>query len=61
MSAATFTPRNRLQPLATVLTWVFWFAVLATGLRVILALLGQHPWFVMRISAGMRADLEGTV
>ena len=46
MSAATLTPRNRLQPLATVLTWVFWFAVLATGLRVILALLGQHPWFV---------------
>ncbi len=46
MSAATLTPRNRLQPLATVITWVFWFAVLATGLRVILALSGQHPWFV---------------
>jgi len=40
-------PRNRLQPLATLVTWVFWFAVLATGIRVILALLGQHPWFVL--------------
>jgi hypothetical protein len=26
---------------------VFWFAVLASALRVILALLGQHPWFVL--------------
>ena len=39
-------PRNRLGTLATAITWVFWFAVLATGLRVILALSGQHPWFV---------------
>ena len=51
MSTSTRTPRNRLQPLATVVTWVFWFAVLATGLRVILALFGQHPWFVFA-SAG---------
>jgi hypothetical protein len=49
MSASTLKslkPRNRLGTLATAITWVFWFAVLATGLRVILALLGQHPWFV---------------
>jgi hypothetical protein len=51
MSASTLKPvksrkpRNRLEILATVVTWVFWFAVLATGLRVILALFGQHPWF----------------
>lgn len=122
MSVSTLEPlkpRSRLDILATVVTWVFWFAVLATGLRVILALFGQHPWFgfggpaggspavcletappllqhagnvtwnvnwahwpaswgvswpvvwfglgliifarVMRVSAGMRADLEGTV
>jgi hypothetical protein len=49
MSASTIKPvrpRNRLGTLATAVTWVFWFAVLATGLRVILALLGQHPWLV---------------
>src|SRR6202035_5162705 len=49
MSAATLKPlkpRNRLAALATLVTWVFWFAVIATGLRVILALFGQHPWFV---------------
>jgi hypothetical protein len=45
-------PRNRLQSLATVVTWVFWFAVLATALRVILALIGQHPWFVFGGPAG---------
>jgi len=45
-------PRNWLQLLATVVTWVFWFAVLATALRVILALLGQHPWFVIGGHAG---------
>jgi hypothetical protein len=52
MSASTLKQRSRLQPLATVVTWVFWFAVLATGLRVILALLGQHPWFVLGGPAG---------
>jgi hypothetical protein len=52
MSASTPNQRNRLQPLATVVTWVFWFAVLATGLRVILALFGQHPWFVFGGPAG---------
>src|ERR1035438_5221378 len=46
-------PRNRLETLATVVTWVFWFAVLATGLRVILALFGQHPWFVFGGPAGV--------
>jgi hypothetical protein len=45
-------PRNWLQLLSTVVTWVFWFAVLATALRVILALLGQHPWFVLGGHAG---------
>jgi hypothetical protein len=41
MSASTLKPpkqRNRLQPLATVLTWVFWLAVAVTALQVILAL-----------------------
>jgi len=41
MSAPTLEPvkpRNRLQLLATVLTWVFWFAVVATALQVIVAL-----------------------
>jgi len=45
MSAPTLTPRNRLEPLATVVTWVFRVAVLATAARVILALFGQGPWF----------------
>ena len=31
-------PRNRLQPLATVVTWVFWLAAAVTALQVILAL-----------------------
>jgi len=30
MSAATLTPRNRLDPLATVVTWVFRLAIVAT-------------------------------
>jgi hypothetical protein len=41
MPASTLEPprqRNRLQPLATVLTWVFWLAVAVTALQVILAL-----------------------
>ncbi len=43
MSAATLTPRNRLQPLATVVTWVFWLAVVATAITVIRTLTGQGP------------------
>jgi hypothetical protein len=41
MSASALKPsnqRNRLQPLATVVTWVFWLAVAVTALQVILAL-----------------------
>ncbi|HUB37424.1 MAG TPA: hypothetical protein VMA72_01090 [Streptosporangiaceae bacterium] len=45
MSASTLQRRNWLDLLATVVTWVFWFAVLAAVLRVILALLGQAPLF----------------
>jgi hypothetical protein len=51
MSASTLapltplTPRNRLEPLATVITWAFWLAVIATALRVVLALLGRGPLF----------------
>jgi hypothetical protein len=52
MSASTVKQRNGLQPLATAITWVFWFAVLATGLRVILALFGQRPAFVFGGPAG---------
>jgi hypothetical protein len=43
MSVSTLTPRNRLETLATVVTWAFWLAVVATVLRVILALLGRGP------------------
>jgi len=45
MSASILKPRNRLEPLATVVTWAFRFVLLATALRVILALFGQGPWF----------------
>ncbi len=41
MPASTLKPpkqRNRLQPLATVVTWVFWLAVAVTALQVVLAL-----------------------
>src|ERR1017187_4574755 len=43
MSSSTLKPRNRLDTLATLVTWVFWFAVVATALRVLLALLGRPP------------------
>jgi hypothetical protein len=43
MSVATLTPRSRLRPLATVITWVFWLAVLATAITVIRTLTGQGP------------------
>jgi hypothetical protein len=45
MSATTVKPRNRLEILATVVTWVFWLVVAATVLRVVLALFGHGPWF----------------
>jgi hypothetical protein len=38
MSVSTLRPRNRLVPLATAVTWVFWLAVAVTALQVILAL-----------------------
>jgi hypothetical protein len=43
MSVSTLTPRNRLESLATVITWAFRLAVAATALRVILALFGHGP------------------
>jgi len=43
MSVATLPPRNRLQPLATVVTWVFWLAVVAIAITVIRTLTGQGP------------------
>jgi hypothetical protein len=61
MSAPTLKPvkpRNRLATIATVLTWVFWsvsWPVFWFGLGLIIFAR------VMRIGAGMRADLEGTV
>jgi hypothetical protein len=45
MSVSTLRPRNRLRPLATVVTWVFWLAVLATATTLIRALTGQGPFF----------------
>jgi hypothetical protein len=50
MSSSTFqprsrAPRNRLEPLATVVTGVFWVAVLATATTVIRTLTGQGPLF----------------
>jgi hypothetical protein len=41
MSVSTLRPRSRLQPLATVVTWVFWIAVLATATTVIRAHTGS--------------------
>jgi Protein of unknown function (DUF2975) len=38
MSPSAIKPRNRLQPLATVATWVFWLAVVVTSVQLILAL-----------------------
>ncbi len=45
MSATAVKPRSRLEILAIVVTWLFWLVVVATVLRVILALFGQGPWF----------------
>jgi hypothetical protein len=58
MSAATVKPRNRLETLATVITWVFWLAVVATAFRVILALFGQGPWFGAHVG-GPSSSLTG--
>ena len=61
MSASTLKPltlRNGLEPLATVVTWVFRLAVLATTLRVILALLGHGPLFGAHIG-GPSPSLPG--
>jgi len=58
MSASTLKPGNRLEPLATVVTWAFRLAVLATATRVILALLGQGPLFGAHIG-GPSPSLPG--
>jgi hypothetical protein len=58
MSAATLKPRNRLEPVATLVTWAFWLVVVATALRVILALLGRGPLFGVHIG-GPSPSLPG--
>ena len=59
MAASTILkPRNRLEPLATVVTWAFRFAVLATATTVILALLGRGPLFGAHIG-GPSPSLTG--
>ena len=58
MSVATLTPRNRLRPLATVVTWVFWLAVAATAVTVIRTLTGQGPLFGAHIG-GPSPSLTG--
>jgi hypothetical protein len=45
MPASAIRPGHRLQPLAAVVTWVFWIAVLATATTVIRTLTGQGPLF----------------
>ena len=47
MSAPTSVrPRNRLQPLATVVTWVFWLAVAVTALQLIPAVTRSGALFI---------------
>jgi len=58
MSVTTLTPGNRLEPLATVVAWLFRLAVVATVARVILALFGQGPWFGAHIG-GPSPSLPG--
>src|ERR1035438_6941599 len=58
MSASTLKPGSRLEPLATVVTWAFRLAVVATALRVILALLGHGPLFGAHIG-GPSPSLPG--
>ena len=52
------SPRNRLEPLATVVTGVFWVAVLATATTVIRTLTGQGPLFGAHIG-GPAPSLTG--
>jgi hypothetical protein len=49
MSVSALKPRNRLETLATVVTWVFWLAVAATVTTVIRTLTGQGPLFGVHI------------
>jgi len=58
MSASTLSQRNRLEPLAKLVTWLFWVAVVATAVTVILALLGQGPLFGAHIG-GPSPALKG--
>jgi hypothetical protein len=59
MSApAALKPRNRLQPLATVVTWVFWLAVAATASTLIRDLTGQGFLFGAHVG-GPSASLTG--
>jgi hypothetical protein len=58
MAASTLKPRNQLQPLATVVTWVFWLSVAATATTVIRALTGQGPLFGAHIG-GPSPSLTG--
>src|ERR1700761_3055813 len=63
MSASTLTPRNRaprnrLESLATAVTWVFWIAVAATATTVIRTLTGQGPLFGAHIG-GPSPSLKG--
>jgi hypothetical protein len=58
MSVSTVTPGGRLEPLATLVTWAFWVAVVATAARVILALFGQGPWLGAHIG-GPSPSLPG--
>jgi hypothetical protein len=57
-TTATLTPRSRLEPLATVVTWVFRLAVLATVTTVVLALFGRGPLFGAHIG-GPSPSLTG--
>ena len=58
MSASTVKQRSRLEPLATVVAWVFWVAVLATATTVILAVFGRGPLFGAHIG-GPSPTLKG--
>jgi Protein of unknown function (DUF2975) len=58
MSVSTLEPRHRLQPLATVMTWVFWIAAVATAFTVIRDLTGQGLLFGAHIG-GPSPSLTG--
>jgi hypothetical protein len=58
MPAPAVQPHSRLEPLATVVTWAFRLAVLATATRVALALFGQGPLFGAHIG-GPSPSLTG--